>query len=85
MDTKAPTGNAKFNSGKAMVSLVAGEDVERIVAILPWGERFDLTRHGNLFSAPVQTPVAFSFKRAVVTLVLTDHAHNRTEISLDWN
>ncbi len=85
VDTKAPTGSAKLGAGRAMITLQAGDDVERVLALMPWGERLQLQRDGRTFSAPVQTPVAFSSRQAVVTLILTDHAHNRTEISLDWN
>lgn len=85
VDTQAPKGSASLNANHASLSLQAGEDVERVVALLPWGERLDLKRQGDVFVAPIQTPVAFSSQRAVVTFVLTDHAHNRTEISLDWN
>lgn len=85
VDTKAPSGSAQLGAGGATVTLEAGDDVARVLALMPWGERLELQREGNTFSAPVQTPVAFSSHKAVVTLVLTDHAHNRTEISLDWN
>ena len=85
VDTKSPTGSAQLGAGNARVTLQAGEDVERVLALLPWGERLELQRDGRTFSAPVKTPTAFASRNAVVTLILTDHAHNRTEITLDWN
>ncbi len=84
VNTHAPTGKASVGAGGASVTLEAGEDVERVVALMPWGERLNLDKSGHIFSSPVRTPAAFAGKRAVVTLILTDHAHNRTEIALDW-
>ena len=89
VDTRAPSGKAgvSMSGSRAQLQLAAGTDVERVTAILPWNERVQLER-GSLASAwtgAVEVPTDWRDKAARVRFVLTDAAHNRTEIEVDWS
>ncbi len=89
VDTQSPSGDAGIVKvgGRVQLQLAAGADVSRVTAILPWNQRVELKR-GNLASAwtgAVQVPESWRDKAARVRFVLTDAAHNRTIIEVDWN
>ena len=89
VDTQAPRGAGGITrlGSRASLQLAAGSDVDRVTAILPWNERVELQR-GTLASAwsgAVTVPQNWQDKAARVRFVLTDAAHNRTEIEVDWS
>ena len=89
VDTQSPNGDAGIRvvGSRAQLELSAGADVERVTAITPWNERVELKR-GNLASAwsgSVEVPQIWQGKAAAVRFILTDSAHNRTEIEVDWS
>ena len=89
VDTQAPRGDAGIRvvGGRAQLQLAAGADVERVTAILPWNARVELKR-GKLASAwsgAVDVPQDWRGQAAQVRFVLTDAAHNRTIIEVDWS
>ncbi len=89
VDTRVPNGDAGVLKvgGRAQLQLSAGADVSRVTAILPWNERIQLKR-GSLTSAwsgTVEVPQDWQGKAASIRFVLTDAAHNRTTIEVDWS
>lgn len=89
VDTQAPSGDAGIRvlGGRAQLQLAAGADVSRVTAILPWNQRVELER-GSLASAwsgAVTVPQSWHGQAAQVRFVLTDEAHNRTIIEVDWS
>ena len=89
VDTQSPSGEAGIRKvgGRAQLQLAAGADVSRVTAILPWNQRVELQR-GNLASAwagAVAVPADWRNRAAQVRFVLTDAAHNRTIIEVDWS
>ena len=92
VDGQAPTGNAKIELGGQgdnsilQLEVSASDDVSRVVALLPWGERLVLRRGQNgAFSTQVARPETWNQPSVPVRFILLDKAHNRTEISTDWN
>ena len=89
VDTQAPRGDAgiRLVGSRAKLELSAGADVERVTAILPWNERVQLRRASlaSAWSATVEVPHEWRGHAASVRFVLTDSAHNRTEIEVDWS
>ena len=86
VDTSAPGGKGAIwsQNGWAQLKVTAGE-AWRVAAITPWGERVELSRgHNGEFAAQVAVPVEFADKAGVVRYILTDKAHNRAEIAVDW-
>ncbi|MCW3099459.1 MAG: uncharacterized protein JWL77_5077 [Chthonomonadaceae bacterium] len=70
------------------LELDASEDTARVAALLPWGERIEMTpstTEASHFAAIVARPTLFLHKAAQVTFILTDRAHNRTLITIDMN
>ena len=63
---------------------VGGSGIARATALTPWGDRVALESdrqgawHGDLVVPADQAPGT-----ALITLVLLDGAHNRTEVSLE--
>ena len=88
VDDRAPDGKIELKSapdGFWNLEIGAGNDVSRVTAFLPWGERLDLRRDADsLFAARVAVPAGFDLKTAKVRFVLIDTAHNRTEMMVDW-
>jgi hypothetical protein len=63
---------------------VTGQGIARAVAVLPWGERMDLTETGDGgWAASGRVPADWPKGTSRITLVLLDGAHDRTEVSLD--
>ena len=65
------------------LAIEADEQVDRVFALTPWGEKVALERRGGSWFAAVNVPAEWRHKAAIVTIFLTDRAHNRTEITLD--
>ncbi len=89
VDTKSPSGDAGIQviGGRVQLQLAAGADVQRVTAITPWNQRVELKR-GTLASAwsgAVEVPQNWQGTAAQVRFVLTDAAHNRTTIEVDWS
>ena len=89
VDTQGPRGDAslRVRGSRATLQLAAGADVSRVTAILPWNARVEL-RRGALASAwigAVEVPQNWRDQAARVRFILTDAAHNRTEIEVDWS
>lgn len=88
-DLTAPKGDAKVqmvsSDHKLRLELDADDDTARAAALLPWGERIELSKSNepNKFFAIASVPVAWHGKAVAVQFVLTDGAHNRTSIVLD--
>ena len=87
VDTQAPSGQGRLElaSDKTLrLRMEAGDDTDRVEAILPWGERVDLAQgQSSAFEAKAQVPEAWGAKAGVVTYILTDRAHNRTRVLVD--
>ena len=91
VDTTPPTGSASSHAESASahtihLELDASEDTARVAAMMPWGERITMTpsiTDAHHFTADVARPLPFQHKAAQVTFVLTDRAHNRTQITMD--
>jgi Ca-activated chloride channel family protein len=88
VDTAAPhaQGCAKLTGGKSWsLWLDASEDTARVEALWPDGRRVELQRdatHPERFLA--QLPLGKSgMKGGRVTFLVTDHAHNRTSVTVD--
>ncbi len=92
VDGQAPTGNAKIEldagaqSSNLQLEVSASDDVSRVVALLPWGDRLVLRRERNgAFSTQVALPATWDKPSVPVRFILIDKAHNRTELNVDWN
>ncbi len=88
VDSSAPKGNGAVRSnGKTWhLQLQSDEQTDRVSAFLPWNERVELKRDENAnFVADVAVPAAFQNTQTLVRFVLTDGAHNKTEVRVDLN
>jgi Ca-activated chloride channel family protein len=91
VDTTAPTGRVQVRllSGPAStlhLELEADEETARVVALLPWGERTEMTpanAQQTRYSALQTIPAAYQGKQFAATFILTDRAHNRTTVTVD--
>ena len=90
VDLTPPTGAGEARVVRSpeptfRLEVETSEDTARAAAILPWGERVELTRSaepGHYFAlAPV--PPEHQAGPLSVTLVLTDRAHNRTVLTVN--
>lgn len=75
--------NLRARPGEAVQVRIAGENVRRAVAVAPWGERVVLTQDGGTWQGRVTVPAAWARGESLITVVLLDGAHNRTEVRLD--
>ena len=63
---------------------VTGQGIARAEAVLPWGRRVDLTDSGaSTWAAGLRVPENWPKGTSLITVVLLDGAHDRTEVSLD--
>jgi hypothetical protein len=63
---------------------VTGHGIARAVAVLPWGDRVDLAESSDGgWGASGRVPTDWPKGTSLITLVLLDGAHDRTEVSLD--
>ena len=88
VDVTAPggQGGATWGEDGLNLQLQTDDKTDRVSAFLPWGERIELRRNvDGIFVARAQVPQSWRVKAAIVRFVLTDEAHNRTEISVDWS
>lgn len=88
VDTLAPNGigGATFGANGLDLRLQTDDATDRVSAFTPWNERVELRRDASgVFGARVVVPQNWQGKTAKVRFVLTDKAHNRTEIAVDWN
>ena len=88
VDVTAPDGKGgvHFGADTVKLSLQTDEQTDRVSAFVPWGARVELRRDSEgVFGATAPVPAEWRGQAAVVRFVLTDKAHNRTEIAVDWN
>ncbi len=90
VDGAAPRGQALLKSaaesGTLRLEIAASDDVERVTALLPWNERQILRRDASGgFASTLPIPVEWQNQKFAVRFILTDKAHNRTELLVDWN
>lgn len=88
VDVTAPDGKggAIFGANGLDLQLQTDEHTDRVSAFTPWGERVELRRNvDGIFVAHADVPQDWRAKAAIVRFVLTDKAHNRTEIEVDWS
>ncbi len=85
VDNRAPIamGGVRDDGAQWRLAIEADEQVDRAIALTPWGEKVALQRRGGSWFAAVDVPTEWRGKAANVTVFLTDNAHNRTEITLD--
>jgi hypothetical protein len=86
VDMVAPRGAASLRSddGHWNLRLETDEQTKRVSAFLPWNERVELRRElGGIFTKQVSVPTQINGP-AQVRFILTDKAHNRTEVFVDW-
>ncbi|HEX8551836.1 MAG TPA: VIT domain-containing protein [Abditibacteriaceae bacterium] len=86
VDMSSPRGEAlaQRNDGKWRLEVKTEGDVARVAAILPSGEKIELkpsATDASRYLAFADAPEEGASSR--VTYILTDRAHNRTEISVD--
>ncbi len=63
---------------------VTGQGIARAEAVLPWGQRVDLTDSGDsTWAVGLRVPENWPKGTSLITVVLLDGAHDRTEVSLD--
>ena len=67
------------------LKILSDERTDRVCALLPWGRKDLFALSGGLFAARVAVPKAWQGREAKVRFLVTDKAHNRTEISVDWS
>ena len=100
VDDQAPKGDAKIQlnagaptdapadaqSSDLNLEVSASDDVSRVVALLPWGERLVLRRgKDGAFATKVTVPATWDKPSVPVRFILIDTAHNRTELNVNWN
>ncbi len=89
VDTAAPRALGSANARDEahwQLTLWTQSTTERVVALLPWREKIPLARQKDgLFAASADVPSDWRGKAAQVRFVVTDKAHNRTQISVDWD
>ena len=86
VDLKSPQGNGAVRRAKDVwhLSLRSDDQTERVSAFTPWNVRVELNRNENdLFVGDAPVPTTWTQDAGVTRFVVTDKAHNRTEISLD--
>ena len=89
VDLTPPTGRglaAMVGAGqpKLRLELEGSDDLRRVAALLPWGERVEMrSTGGQRFFALVDVPVGRRGEAVAVTYILTDRAHNRTTLTVD--
>jgi len=69
--------------GEAVTLRIHGSGIERAVALSPWGERATMQRDGDTWQACVTVPRDWQTGESLLTVILLDGAHNRTEITVD--
>lgn len=69
--------------GSTVALRVEGANIYRAFAVTPWGERVDLSAQDDAWTAPLTVPATWTQPSSLVTIVLLDGAHNRTEVSVD--
>ncbi|WP_157947495.1 VIT domain-containing protein [Abditibacterium utsteinense] len=88
LDVSTPEGAGTVQSdGKTWkLQLQSDGQSDRVSAFLPWNERVELRRNeSGIFSGEVAVPAQFAAQKTKVRFILTDKAHNRTEIWVDSN
>ncbi len=91
VDTTAPHvlgRTAQSDRSQVHLTLEADPDTARVSALLPWGERVEMApsaENPRLFAGHAALPAAFAHCDAPVTYVVTDRAHNRTQITVDMS
>ncbi len=88
VDTAAPRARAlAFQNGATWnLRLWTEKSAQRVSALTPWQERVAMQRqNGGLWSQSVAVPPQWRNRRAQIRFFVTDSAHNKTEISVEWN
>jgi len=86
VDLKSPSASGGVRRAKDLwhLSLRSDDQTERVSAFTPWNARVELNRNENdLFVGDAPVPATWTQDAGVTRFVVTDKAHNRTEISLD--
>ena len=79
-------GGAIWGENGLNLQLQTDEQTDRVSAFTPWNERIELRRDASgIFVARAQVPQSWRDKSAKIRFVLTDKAHNRTAIEVDWS
>ena len=84
VDLSVPNGAAawKRDGAGVLLSLETDEQTQRVTAFTPWNERVELKRNADgVFQNHIALPD--NFAGGALRFVVTDKAHNRTEITLD--
>lgn len=85
VDTQKPGGMGEVGGDGGMWNLkfLCDSRTERVSALLPWG-RVELKSQNGVFGAQTPVPAEWQNRKARVRFLVTDKAHNRTEIAVDW-
>ena len=86
VDLQAPQGVAFAHKieKQTLLRLESDEQTDRVSAFTPWNARVELRRdESGAFTAPLEIPLEWREKAAQIRFVLTDKAHNRTDILVD--
>lgn len=86
VDTQKPTGVGEVGGDGELwnLRLLCDSRTDRVSALLPW-KRVQLTAHENgVFGQQVAVPAQWRGRSAQVRFIVTDKAHNRTEVEVDW-
>lgn len=86
VDNTAPSGvgSAVSNQENLRLEIKPNEEVARVVALLPWGERVELNKsvsENGVYKTSVQVPASAAL--GTIEFVLTDNAHNRGSIFVE--
>jgi hypothetical protein len=87
VDTVKPRalGEVGGDGGSWNLKILSDARTDRVTALLPWGRKELYSLSGGLFAAHVAVPKAWQGRAAKVHFIVTDKAHNRTEIAVDWS
>jgi len=83
VDTQAPTGTgtAVWSGNTLKLRLETGRDTDRVSAFVDGNERIELRREGEAFVG--ETALSSRLQSGAVRFVVTDQAHNRSEIRVE--
>ncbi|MDQ2732639.1 MAG: VWA domain-containing protein, partial [Armatimonadota bacterium] len=73
----------KAKPGETIQLKVSGTGIHRAVAVTPWGDRIKLSGEAETWNARLTVPDHWQKGTSLITVILLDGAHNRTQISVD--
>ena len=87
LDTAPDSANARIGGqgSERRIEVQSDGNSDRVHALLPWGERLELPRNADgTYTAPFTVPTTSLDTDQPIKIIVTDAAHNRTEIQTQW-